>query len=125
MVFMEDSLPVLTIREITPLELAARMQSEEKLVLLDVREPYEVARSKIADPRVVYAPMSELARKQTQALPPAVEDKAAPLVVFCHVGQRSAQVTYWLQDLGWENVVSLAGGIDLYAHLVNPAIGFY
>ena len=122
---MEDSLPVMTIREITPLDLAARMQVENDLVLLDVREPYEVVRSKIADPRVVYAPMSELARKQTEGLPPEVADKAVTLVVFCHVGQRSAQVAFWLQDLGWQNVASLAGGIDAYARQVNPEIGFY
>ena len=122
---MEDSLPVMTIREISPHELDAQMREENNLVLLDVREPYEVVRSKIADPRVVYAPMSELARKQTEALPPEVVDKSAALVVFCHVGQRSAQVTFWLQDLGWKNVASLAGGIDAYARLVNPDIGFY
>ena len=122
---MEDSLPVFAIREITPLELDARMRVDNSLVLLDVREAYEVVRSKIADPRVVYAPMSELARKQTEALPPEVADKSVTLVVFCHVGQRSAQVTFWLQDLGWQNVASLAGGIDAYARLVNPEIGFY
>ena len=122
---MEDSLPVFAIREITPHELDARMRVENDLVLLDVREPYEVVRSKIPDPRVVYAPMSDLARKQTEALPSEVADKAVTLVVFCHVGQRSAQVTFWLQDLGWQNVSSLAGGIDAFARLVNPEIGFY
>ncbi len=122
---MEDPLPVMTIQEITPLELAARLREENDLVLLDVREPYEVGRCKIADPRVVYAPMSDLARKQTAALPPEVADQAIKLVVFCHVGQRSAQVTFWLQDLGWQNVASLAGGIDAYARQVDPEIGFY
>jgi rhodanese-related sulfurtransferase len=122
---MEDPLPVLTIREITALELAALMRAQNDLVLLDVREPYEVVRSKINDSRVVYAPMSELARKQTGALPPEVADPSVNLIVFCHVGQRSAQVTYWLQELGWHNVASLAGGIDAYARLVNPEIGFY
>jgi rhodanese-related sulfurtransferase len=122
---MEDSSPVLMIREISPIELDAQMRSENGLVLLDVREPYEVVRSKIDDPRVVYAPMSELARKQTEALPPEVGDKAGTLVVFCHVGQRSALVTFWLQDMGWQNVASLAGGIDAYARLVHPEIGFY
>ena len=54
-----------------------------------------------------------------------VADPAVKLVVFCHVGQRSAQVTFWLQDLGWQKVASLAGGIDAYARQVDPEIGFY
>lgn len=122
---MEEELPEFQICEISAPELALRLQNEPNLVLLDVREPYEVARVKIDDPRVVYAPMSELARKQTAGLPAAALDPSAMLVVFCHVGQRSAQVTAWLQDLGWQQVASLAGGIHAYAHLVNPAIGFY
>ena len=79
----------------------------------------------ISDPRVVYAPMSELARKQTAALPPEAAEKSVELVVLCHTGRRSAQVTFWLQDLGWQNVSNLAGGIDAYARTINPEIGFY
>ncbi len=111
--------------EIDPRELARRMQAEPGLLLLDVREPYEVVRAKLADPRVVYAPLSELARKQMEALPAAVQDTANALVVFCHIGQRSAQVTYWLRELGWQNVVSLTGGIDAYARLVDRSIRTY
>lgn len=122
---MEDSLPVMTIREITPRELDDQMRAKNGLVVLDVREPYEVLRVKISDPRVVYAPMSELARKQTAALPPEAAEKSVELVVLCHTGRRSAQVTFWLQDLGWQNVSNLAGGIDAYARTINPEIGFY
>ncbi len=122
---MDETSPEFTVPEITPRELARRMQAEPGLILLDVREPYEVVRAKLADPRVVYAPLSELARKQMEALPAAIQDRAAPLVIFCHVGQRSAQVTLWLLDLGWRNVVSLAGGIDAYARMVDPTIRTY
>ena len=111
--------------EISPQELAGRMQAEPGILLLDVREPYEVVRAKLSDPRVIYAPLSELARKQIEALPDALQDPAAALVVFCHIGQRSAQVTYWLRELGWQNVVSLAGGIDAYARLVDRSIRIY
>ncbi len=122
---MDDSLPEFTVPEITPRELARRMQAEPGLILLDVREPYEVVRAKLPDPRVLYAPLSELARKQMEALPAAIQDRAVPLVIFCHVGQRSAQVTLWLLDLGWQNVVSLAGGIDAYARMIDPSVKIY
>ena len=51
--------------------------------------------------------------------------KLRPLVVICHHGNRSAQVTAWLLDLGWESVYNLSGGIDAYARQVDPAIGLY
>mgnify|MGYP001764796873 CR=1 FL=1 len=54
--------------EITPQELAAWMQSEREMVLLDVREPYEFPRARMPDPRVLHAPLSELARKSDTAM---------------------------------------------------------
>src|SRR5512133_1604275 len=99
--------------EITPQELAGWLNSRPELLVLDVREPYEVPRAKLNDERVLYAPLSELARKSSAALPAKVkDDKAAMLVVMCHHGNRSAQVTAWLLDMGWQSVYNLAGGID-------------
>jgi rhodanese-related sulfurtransferase len=112
--------------EITPQELADWLKTRPELQVLDVREPYEFPRAKLNDERVAYAPLSDLARKQLEGLPEKVKaDKAAPLVVICHHGNRSAQVTAWLLDLGWESVYNLAGGIDAYARLVDPQVGRY
>jgi rhodanese-related sulfurtransferase len=112
--------------EITPGQLAEWMQTRPELIVLDVREPYEFPRAKLADERVAYAPLSDLARKSTEGLPAKVkENKTAPLVVICHHGNRSAQVTAWLLDLGWEDVYNLAGGIDAYARQIDPKIGTY
>ncbi len=122
---MEDDTPQFTIPEISAQQLAERMQAEPALVLLDVREPFELTRARLTDARVVYAPLSELARRQLDALPAAALDPATPLVVFCHLGQRSAQVVYWLREIGWNNVVNLTGGIQAYASQVDQSIGFY
>ena len=112
--------------EITPLELAEWLNTRPELTLLDVREPYEFPRAKLADERVAYAPLSDLARKSIEGLPEKVKaDKTTPLVVICHHGNRSAQVTAWLLTLGWETVYNLAGGIDAYARQVDPAVGTY
>ena len=122
---MEDDGPVYDIPEITPQELAARLRAEPELVVLDVRERFEVVRARLDDPRVVYAPLSELAMHQFEALPAPAQNLAAPLVVLCHLGQRSAQVVYWLRAAGWSNVINLRGGIHAYAQLIDPQIGFY
>jgi rhodanese-related sulfurtransferase len=123
---MTDQTEKLPLPEITPGELADWLQSRPELIVLDVREPYELPRAKLSDERVLLAPLSELARKNTAALPEKVKaDRASTLVVLCHHGNRSAQVTAWLLDLGWESVYNLAGGIDAYARLVDPTIGLY
>jgi rhodanese-related sulfurtransferase len=112
--------------EISPVELAEWLQQRPELVLLDVREPYEFPRAQLKDERVLHAPLSDLARKHLEALPEKVKaDPSATLVVFCHHGSRSAQVTAWLQSLGWSAVYNLSGGIDAYARLVDPGVGFY
>lgn len=110
---------------VTPRELAEWMQNRPGLVLLDVREPYEFPRARLNDSRVAHAPLSDLARKYLDALPAAARDKEATLVVFCHHGFRSAQVTAWLLDMGWQSVYNLSGGIDAYARQVDPSVGLY
>ncbi len=122
---MEDDSGDFNIPEITPVELAERMQAEPDLLLLDVRERFEVARARINDPRVWVVPLSELAQHQLEALPVQAQDRSAALVVFCHLGMRSAQVVEWLRGQGWQNVANLSGGIDAYARQVDPQIDRY
>jgi predicted sulfurtransferase len=44
---------------------------------------------------------------------------------MCHHGVRSADVTGWMRQQGWQNVTSLAGGIAAYAEQVDPSVGVY
>lgn len=120
----ENELP--PIPEISVLELADWMKKRSELILLDVREPYEFPRAKLNDERVLHAPLSDLARKHLEGLPEKIRaDQATTVVVFCHHGFRSAQVTAWLLDQGWTSVYNLSGGIDAYARQVDPEIGLY
>jgi len=111
--------------EITPLELAQKLAEENALVLLDVREEWELARACIKDERLVLAPMSALARKGLDALPDISKLNDAEIIVICHHGVRSAQVTGWLRQQGLRNVYSLAGGLEAYAIQVDDSIGRY
>ncbi|MCA9941094.1 MAG: hypothetical protein KC418_20785 [Anaerolineales bacterium] len=113
------------IPQITPPELARRRAAGDALVLLDVREPMELRYASLGD-GVELAPLSRLAALGIQALPASVvNDKTAEIVVICHHGNRSAQVTTWLQQQGWTNVLNLTGGIDAYARQVDPSVGSY
>lgn len=106
-------------------ELAQKRDNDEDFILLDVREPNELLYANLGD-GVLAVPLSELARQGPESLPEAVlTDKDVEIVVMCHHGNRSAQVTAWLRQQGWTNVFNMDGGIDAYAIAVDPAVGRY
>ncbi len=113
------------IPEISVEQLAEKLKSADGFILLDVREPDELALAKIADSRLVLSPMSGLAQRGLNGLPEAARRKDAEIYVLCHHGERSANVTGWLAARGWTNVHSVAGGIDAYARLIDPQVGVY
>ena len=111
--------------EIDAAALAAKLKSDEDFVLLDVREAKELSLAKIADRRLVHAPMSALAQQGTSALPEPAQSQERGVYVLCHHGNRSGQVTTWLIQNGWKNVVNVRGGIDAYARGIDPSVGMY
>lgn len=111
--------------EVSVQDVAQKLAQHEDFVLLDVREPYELASASLPEGTFDLIPLSQLAAHQLEALPEAARAQDAEIVVFCHHGMRSAQVTAWLLQQGWTNVASMAGGIDAYAREVDPSIGLY
>ena len=111
--------------EITVTQLSEKLKSEDKFILLDVRELTELNNAKLADSRLEVTPMSRLAREGTNALSDSVRSQEVPVYVMCHHGNRSMQVTMWLAQQGWKNVFNVRGGIDEYARKVDQSVGFY
>lgn len=111
--------------EITVTELGEKLKSDEKFILLDVREPDELAQVKIDDARLESAPMSRLASAGPDILSEAVRSQEVPVYVICHHGSRSMQVAGWLIQQGFNNVFNVSGGVDAYARKVDSSIGFY
>ena len=105
--------------EVTPREVAVRRGSGEGMLLLDVREPAEVRAAAIADS--VRIPMGEIKSRMAD-LEEYADD---PVVVLCHHGGRSMQVTAFLKQQGFEEVRSMAGGIDLWSRDVDQSIPRY
>ena len=110
--------------EISVQDLAKMREQGDSFNLLDVREQMELLRANMGD-NVIWVPLSKLAAERLSALPDSLADKDKELVVMCHHGVRSAQVTAWLRHEGWRNVWSLAGGIDAYAREIDPRVGSY
>jgi len=111
--------------EISVNELSEKLKSEDKFILLDVREPHELNFAKVTDSRLEVAPLSRLAREGPNALPESAKSKDATIYVMCHHGNRSGQVTAWLAQQGWKNVFNVRGGIDEYAQKIDRSVGFY
>ncbi|NVK19126.1 MAG: sulfurtransferase [Methylocystaceae bacterium] len=76
-------------------------------IVLDVREPAEIAFH--AFEGALEIPMNEI----PQSLNELPRDKT--IVVLCHIGGRSMQVTGWLRQQGYNNVTNLRGGIEAWA----------
>jgi rhodanese-related sulfurtransferase len=82
-----------------------------------VREPWEYQTAKIEGSRLI--PMNEIPAR-LQELDP--EDN---IVVVCHHGVRSANVAAWLRQQGFDNAQTMRGGIDLWAHIIDPKVPVY
>jgi rhodanese-related sulfurtransferase len=103
--------------EITPAAVKARLDSGEKLVLIDVREPWEHQLCRIEGATLI--PLGTLAAS-LQTLPDVDE-----LVCYCHHGMRSLDAAAWLRFQGIENAKSLAGGIERWSVEIDPNVPRY
>ena len=92
------------LNEIRSRDLKARLDKGEQPVLLDVREPEEVAIVRLSG--AVHIPMGEVPGRLHELDP----DKE--IIVYCHHGVRSLQVAQFLAQRDFDRVVNLAGGID-------------
>ena len=92
-------------REIDARELDARLRSTEPPIVVDVREPDEVATASLAG--AVAIPLGLLDAQCARALP----DRRRSIVVYCASGVRSARAAHALEASGYSDVTSLAGGI--------------
>lgn len=104
--------------EITPEQLKALRDTENSITILDVREPWEYQVAKIAGSKHIV--MGDIPARFNQELDP--DDH---IVVVCHHGVRSMNVTAWLRQQGFEKVQSLQGGIDRWARQVDPSVPVY
>jgi molybdopterin/thiamine biosynthesis adenylyltransferase/rhodanese-related sulfurtransferase len=96
------------IHEISADEAAARHASDEPPVLIDVREPDEFDQGAIDSS--VHIPRGNLESRIGGIVP----DLSTPIVITCQSGARSAFAARSLEELGYEDVVSLAGGFGAW-----------
>lgn len=90
---------------ITVQELKTRLDKGENIHLVDVREPHENAEFNIGG---LLLPVGEIRNMQTD---PIDDWKKDEVILYCRSGNRSGQATLILEQLGFENVKNLTGGM--------------
>ena len=101
------------IKEVDTQTAAAKIDANQAVVL-DVREPDEFEQGALLG--VVHIPRGHLeAQIETK-----IVDKTAPVIVYCAGGVRSAFAAKTLQELGYTNVLSMAGGFGKWKDEGRP-----
>jgi len=104
--------------EITPRELAALLQTDDRPYLLDVRNPNEVAIASIPGTDKVI-PVDQLAERLNEL------DTSLEIVVYCRSGVRSGRAVDLLKSAGFRKLKNMVGGILRWADDVDTSVAKY
>ncbi len=97
------------VKEVDPKEVRPLVESPNGAVIVDVREQQEFEEAHLPGAR--HVPRGHLESR----IEGAVKDRSARVVLYCASGNRSALAAHTLeQELGYENVESMTGGITLW-----------
>ena len=93
---------------ITIEEVKQRLDTGEKLHILDVREPQEYAEFNINGKLV---PLGQIMGMMLDD----IEDwKGEEIIVHCHAGKRSMQACMVLEQVGFTNLKNMVGGVSAW-----------
>ncbi len=113
------------IPQIRPAQLATwfgAAKAQGQPVLLDVREPNELAAAHVA-PDAAF----ELVAIPMNSVPARLGELSAtrPVAVLCHHGARSQRVAQFLENQGFAQVANIAGGIDAWSVELDTRVARY
>jgi rhodanese-related sulfurtransferase len=103
--------------EIDVEDLKSGQIGDKKIAVLDIRDPWEIEICALPDS--INVPMAVLPNR-IDTLP-----RDAVLAVICHHGMRSLHAAAWLRKHGFDDAVSLRGGIDAWARRVDRNMATY
>ena len=104
---------------LTAVELKQRLDSGEKIALIDVREPVEWDIVRIDGATLI--PKGDI--ESGEGLAQLPQDR--PAVLYCKTGIRSAEALAAVKKAGFSDATHLQGGITAWAKQVDPALPVY
>ena len=105
--------------QMSPDELKARLDADERLVILDVREPHEWDISNLGHLGARLIPKGQVLERMGEL------DTAQEIVVQCRTGGRSAEIVMLLQEHGFSKLHNLDRGINRRAEDEEPSMPVY
>jgi molybdopterin/thiamine biosynthesis adenylyltransferase/rhodanese-related sulfurtransferase len=102
------------IRELNPVEAKEALERDPGIALIDTREPHEYEDSHLEGSTLIPPALVK------QEIASKVPDRSKPVILYCRSGNRSAYAAQELQELGYEDVASMSGGIELWEDLGFP-----
>jgi len=101
------------------------LSEDPHILVVDVREIWELQLSRLDYPSVTNIPVGKLMAQNLAELESLFSRDEKFAYILCHHGIRSERIARWLWSLGFKNSLSVNGGIDLYARKIDPTVGFY
>ncbi len=90
--------------DVTPQQVERKRNSEEKVLIVDVREPYEYNEGHIPGSKLV--PLGQLTQHLHE-----LGSKEEEVILVCRSGGRSTSAASQLATMGYKKVLNLRGGI--------------
>lgn len=119
---IEDCLQ--TVKELFPWDLEEKLESGDKPILLDIREPEEFnamhLENSINVPRGILEQSCEWDFEET--IPDLVNARDQEIVIICKSGNRSVLAAYTMQQMGYQNVASLKTGLRGWTDYEQPLV---
>jgi adenylyltransferase/sulfurtransferase len=112
----EAPAPAVSVPEMEPREMKARLDRGDDLFILDVREPHEY---QICNLSGYLIPLGEVPQRAHEL------DSSREIVVHCRSGKRSAEAVEFLRKAGFRKIWNLKGGILAWSDQVDPSVPKY
>jgi rhodanese-related sulfurtransferase len=103
--------------QISPRAVSERIARGDKLLLVDVREPWEYDLCNLPGAKLI--PLGTLPANLNTLL------DADDVICYCHHGMRSLDAAVWLRQQGVESAKSMAGGIERWSSEIDPNVPRY
>ena len=105
------------IKEISVQSLNKKINNNENILLIDVREAAELKISKIS--QAIHIPMNTIPNNLNQL------SSKKTIIIMCKTGGRSAQVCEYLSNQGYSKIYNLKGGIISWALEIDSTLDIY
>ena len=106
-------------KQMTAIQLNDYLASGVKPVMIDVREAHELQHGVLEG--AIHIPMQLVPEKLSEF----DQDKTKPVVLICRSGKRSDQVGQYLEQIGFNDVINLAGGMNAWAAEIDTSMTVY